>query len=63
MPPHVSTRMSGYQKPILDFGDALNLNVSEDVSPVVPEAPRQFSEPQSFKCRDEAEEFLASTRP
>jgi hypothetical protein len=67
--PHASARMSNppgdrcYKKPVLDFGDALNLNVCDGVSPIGLEPTRQFAEPQSFKSRDEAEEFLASTKP
>jgi hypothetical protein len=53
----------GYEKQILDFGNALNLNVSDGVAAVGPGPPRPFSEPRSFNSRDEAEEFLASTKP
>jgi hypothetical protein len=69
MPLRTTTRMSdppadlGYQKPILDFGNALNLNVSDGVSAIGHEPPRLFSEQRWFKSRDEAEEFLVSNKP
>jgi hypothetical protein len=57
----LSARSAAFEsrRPIFDIGNALNLNVSDD-SATCPETP---SEPHSFKSRDEAEEFLASSKP
>jgi len=67
MPFRLTTRPSAPSadfdgKPILDICNALNLNVCDDGSAGL-QSPRLPSEPQSFKSRDEAEEFLASTKP
>lgn len=65
MPPHAAAHLSELSAadqsamPVFDIGDALSLNVSEDYFA----PPVSLSLKCCFASRDEADAFLARTKP
>jgi hypothetical protein len=69
---HITARLLGasvdlgHGKPVVDLGDALNLNVSEAALigvPAIESEPTTPRERRSFNSRDEVEQFLQSRKP